>query len=285
MAKHPSRKLRKKRKAHNADSSSQVKSREAYNENPSSLAQNGEVDLQEGKEEAAVESEPPKREKKSWFARKSFLVRSVLIGSVAVVLIYLINLTLGAFAAATAFTIMGAIASFALSRIEQQNQEINARLLMPWTPESWIGMAFLSIILFQVVEFMVRLWLIPWRLKYGVSFSSSPSAILGGVIFEFLGLVLCGFLIGYLMPARALPASIMGASLFLGINSIEAYTGAANYSNFTFIASLVNLEPDIEGFEIYRLGLVTGTVFRGAFVIAIARYVARRRIRRGLVFK
>lgn len=284
MAKKPSRKLRKKLRALNADSSSQLTSQKASNENPSSVAQNGEVDLQEGRAEATVESEPPKREKKSWFASKSFLVRSVLIGSISVVLIYLINLTLGAFATAVAFTIMGAIGSFALSRIEQ-NQEIDSRLLMPWTPESWIGMAFLSIILFQVVEFMVRLWLIPWRLKYGVSFSSSPSAILGGVIFEFLGLVLCGFLIGYLMPARALPASIMGASLFLGINSIEAYTGAANYSNFTFIASLVNLEPDIEGFEIYRLGLVTGMVFRGALVIAIARYVARRRIRRGLVFK
>jgi len=87
------------------------------------------------------------------------------------------------------------------------------------------------------------------------------------------------------MPARALSAAIIGASMFLGLNIMEAYTGAANYSNFMFLASLLGTDADEEGFELYRLGLITGLVVRGILVVLVARYVSRRRIRQGLVYK
>ncbi len=228
--------------------------------------------------------EPSITKRKFPLRTRGFLFRVTLVAFIAITIVYVIHVTLGPFASAVAFAGLGILGSWMVSKIEE-SQAITGRLLIPWTPESWLGIAFLSTILFQVVELLIRLWLIPFRLIYGSSFYSSRIAIVGGIIVELSSFVLCGGLIGYLMPTRAITAAIIGASIFLGMNLTEAYTGSVNYANFTFLASTLRLEPEAEGFEIYRLGIITGLVFRGIIVVLVARHVSRRRIRKGLVYR
>ena len=234
---------------------------------------------------ADLEEKDPQRAKRQFpFRNRSFLLRIAIVAFPAIGIVYIIHVAFGPFASGAAFTALGILGSWIVSKIEE-SKVISGGLVTPWTPESWLGIAFLSIILFQVVELLIRFWLIPFRLVYGASFYSSRTAIVGGVIVELASFVLCGCLIGYLMPTRAITAAIIGGSMFIGMNLTEAYTGSVNYANFTFLASMLRVEPETEGFEIYRLGIITGLVFRGIIVVLVARAVARRRIRKGLVYK
>jgi hypothetical protein len=216
--------------------------------------------------------------------RQSFWLRITVSGVVAIAVIYVISVTLGSFASSVALAVLGIIGSWLSNKIEVSQVASDTKILS-WTPGSWLGVAFLSIILFQVVELAMRLWFIPFRIHYGASFYLSRTAIGGAILMDWTGFVLCGCLIGYLMPARALSAAIIGATMFLGMNIIEAYTGAANYSNFIFLGSMIGIDPDEQDFELYRLGLIAGLVVRGILVVLVARYVSRRRIRQGLVYK
>jgi hypothetical protein len=236
---------------------------------------------------AAPDMAEHERPKSAWltaFRQRSFLFRITVVGSIAIAFIYAISITLGSFASSVALAVLGIIGSWIINRMEQ-GQAVSGTKMISWTPESWLGVAFLSIILFQVVELAIRLWLIPFRVHYGASFYSSRTALVGGALIEWAAFLLCGGLIGYLMPARALSAAIIGASIFLGMHIVEAYTGTANYSNFMFLTSILGVDPDEEGFELYRLGIIAGLVIRGLVVVLVARYISRRRIWRGLVYK
>ncbi len=230
------------------------------------------------------ETEPVKYVWPASLRGRRFVLRISLIGLVIIILVGFVHIAFGPFASGVAFAILGVAGGIIVNTIER-DQGVNYKLAIPWTPRSWLGITFLSIILFQVVDLLTRLWLLPWRVAYGPSFNSSTEAIVGVLICEFGGLILCGVLIGYLMPTRALTAAIIGASLYTGMGLVEAYTGVASYSNYAFIASYMNLDPSVEDYQDFRLGLVLGLILRGLLVVIVARYVARRRMRKGLVYK
>ena len=215
---------------------------------------------------------------------RRFIISVAIFGLITVTLFGFTYITFGPFGSGIASIVLGVFGGILVNTIEKE-QGANYKLAIPWTPQSWLGIAFLSIILFQVIDLLVRFWLLPWRLAYGPSFNTSAGAMIGVLFFDFGGLILCGILIGYLIPTRAVTAAIIGASIYTGMGLIEAYTGVASYSNYTFIASYMNADISAEDYQGFRLGLVVGLVLRGALAIIVARYIARRRIRKGLVYR
>jgi hypothetical protein len=207
-----------------------------------------------------------------------------VLGLIAIVIYGLTYIVFGPLGMAVASTILGVVGGRVINTIEVE-QGANYEFATPWSPRSWLGVIFLAVIIFQVIDLLVRLWLLPWRLAYGPSFNTSPAAITGVIVCDLSGLILSGVLIGYLMPTRALSAAIVGASLYTGMGLVEAYTGVATYASYAFIASYLDVDPSPEDYEDFRLGLVCGLVIRGLVVVLIARYVAKRRIRKGQVYR
>jgi hypothetical protein len=115
-----------------------------------------------------------------------------------------------------------------------------------WSPRSWLGTAFLSIILFQSIPLILHLWLLPWRLLYGEGFYRSPLVIVGALLADWIGVIACGVLIGRLMPNHYLTAGVIGASFMATVSTVEAYTGAFNYGDFTLLSSVLPYELDPE---------------------------------------
>jgi hypothetical protein len=215
---------------------------------------------------------------------RSFMFKLCVVLAASFILIYFVDLFFGALATGFVLTILSGGVSLWVSSIEKSlGSKYN--LALPWSPQSWLGVAFLSIILFQVIELLIRFWLLPMRLIYGSGFSASPIIIIGTVMLDWLGFVLCGWLIGRLMPTKAVTAATIGASLFLCLNLSEAYIGVGTYPNYTYMATLAGLGTDEVSAETFRLGVVVGLVCRVGLAVLVARLVARHRIRRGLVYR
>jgi hypothetical protein len=212
-----------------------------------------------------------------------FVLNAGIFGIATILIFGFTFLVFGPFGSGIASILLGVFGGIIVNTIEKE-QGVNYKLAIPWTPQSWVGITFFSILIFQVIDLIVRLWLLPWRLAYGPSFNTSTTAIIGILACDFGGLILSGVLIGRLMPTRALTAAIIGASLYTGMNLVEAYTGVAAFSNYSFIASYMNLDLGADAYQSFRLGLVIGLITRGLIAVLIARYVAKRRIKKGLVY-
>lgn len=215
---------------------------------------------------------------------RTFFFKLCVALAVSFIVTYFVDLFFGALATGFVLTILSGGVSLWLNSIEK-SLGTKYKLALPWSPRTLLGVAFLSIILFQVIELLIRLWLLPMRLIYGSGFSASPIIIIGTVMLDWLGFVLCGWLIGRLMPTKAGTAATIGASLFLCLNLSEAYVGVGTYSNYTYMATLAGLGTDEVSAEVFRLGVVVGLVCRVGLAVLVAHFVARHRIRRGLVYR
>lgn len=235
-------------------------------------------------------SSPPEEEPQpryAWFASlrgHRFAISIGIFGLITIIVLGFAYIVFGPFGSGVASVVLGVVGGRFINTIEVEEGASN-RLASPWTPQSWLGVIFLAVIIFQVIDLLVRFWLLPWRLAYGPSFNTSPTAITGVVVCDLGGLILSGVLIGYLMPTRALSAAIVGASVYTGMGLIEAYTGVATYANYAFIASYLDVVPSPEDYLDFRLGLIGGLFIRGLVVVLIARYIAKRRIKKGQVYR
>ncbi len=212
---------------------------------------------------------------------RRFIIRIAIAVLLLIALAGLAQILLGPFAMTIVIAVFGWIVSYIANNIER-DLGTEYKLTLPWTPQSWLGIAFLSIILFQSIPLLLHLWLLPWRIAYGDGFYNHTIVLIGTMFFDWAGFILCGVLIAYLMPKRHLTATLVGASFFIGIMAAEAFTGSFNYGDFTIIASLLHSDADPQGFNAFRAGAVVGLISRVLLTVIVARLISRRRLRRRL---
>lgn len=141
--------------------------------------------------------------------------------------------------------------------------------------------ALAGILILQGAEAIPRFVVLPWHWLYGEHIETHTWAVVLASSLDWLSFAVAGWCIGYLVPKRALFASMVGVAVFLPITVTELLTSeSSNRALLTFAREMKWLnEPDFDlsSFKAgAMLGAMIGLFARAALTIYTARLVSSR---------